>query len=566
MAGPWQHPNGVWYFRRELPKDIWDAKERLEQFGISIGGKEVRRSLGTRDRPRALSEYTKVAAEFEAKWESWRGALAHGPHQLTHKATIAIAGAAALTHVARHDDNPQLAPKMFASAPRSTEKPILVSPEEVALIAPDLPRLASASGDQRLAVLNAWPEDDARWAVLAKIVGPHLKAALEAEVGAETDSALSAQALVVGRKDRNRLITYMTAFKGKAQGTLARMNELGDYSPPEWSAGLPEVFTSSSLPKTPFSPITFEEIIDGHLLKRSRGKDAKPIPAATGRKYKSITQQFASYRKGKKGTDATTVTGVELEGWRDELQNAGGQGNRTIHYKVGVIKTILRWGNRLFKGQLAAALAEVTHVELPDFERKPSQLSAMRPSEAVTILSAARKEVDPRLRWIPWLCAYTGLRIAEVSNLEKADFFDSGGHWFFNVSSAGKRSLKTVNARRTVPVHQALLDEGFRTFVDESPNERLFKPGADSALLRWVRGPKVGVTRKDLSPNHGWRHLFEDLCRRDGLTDDARTYLTGHSTGGADQQYGRTEVMLPGLWREMAKIKAFEVDTLRSGA
>jgi hypothetical protein len=70
----------------------------------------------------------------------------------------------------------------------------------------------------------------------------------------------------------------------------------------------------------------------------------------------------------------------------------------------------------------------------------------------------------------------------------------------------------------------------------------------------------VGITRPALSPNHGWRHLFEDLCRRDHVSDDARLYLQGRSTGGSDQAYGRTRAMLPGLWREVAKIVPFPVD------
>ena len=46
MKGPWKHPNGVWYYRGELPKDIWDARERIRLAGVPMPrGKEVRRSL-----------------------------------------------------------------------------------------------------------------------------------------------------------------------------------------------------------------------------------------------------------------------------------------------------------------------------------------------------------------------------------------------------------------------------------------------------------------------------------------------------------------------------------------
>jgi integrase len=95
--------------------------------------------------------------------------------------------------------------------------------------------------------------------------------------------------------------------------------------------------------------------------------------------------------------------------------------------------------------------------------------------------------------------------------------------------------------------------------VESAPKGRLFKSGADSLILKWFHSSAVGIERPGVSPNHGWRHLFEDLCRRCQLTDDARNYLTGHATGSADQMYGRTRAMLPGLWNEMSKIKPFVV-------
>lgn len=110
-----------------------------------------------------------------------------------------------------------------------------------------------------------------------------------------------------------------------------------------------------------------------------------------------------------------------------------------------------------------------------------------------------------------------------------------------------------------VPVHRALLDEGLLEFVKAAPSGRLFSRGATNALVRWVRN-EVGLKRQGLQPNHGWRHLFEDLCRRDQVSDDARHYLLGRATGRSDEAYGRTLVMLPGLWRELAKVERLPVD------
>jgi hypothetical protein len=91
MAGPWRHPNGVLYLRRELPKDLWDARDRLREMGVTIGGKEVRRSLNTRDPREATQRYLEVAAEMETTWAAWREALVSGPTVLTERNITALA-------------------------------------------------------------------------------------------------------------------------------------------------------------------------------------------------------------------------------------------------------------------------------------------------------------------------------------------------------------------------------------------------------------------------------------------------------------------------------------------
>lgn len=60
--------------------------------------------------------------------------------------------------------------------------------------------------------------------------------------------------------------------------------------------------------------------------------------------------------------------------------------------------------------------------------------------------------------------------------------------------------------------------------------------------------------RPELSPNHGWRYLFEDFCRRDGVPEDARNYITGRTDGISHELYGRSDVMLPGLAAAIDKI------------
>lgn len=307
---------------------------------------------------------------------------------------------------------------------------------------------------------------------------------------------------------------------------------------------------------------TFNQIIEAEVAHRAPGREAKPLREDTARKFRTIVAEFAKHR-GVGGDDATTLTHTDLEGWRHAMLAAGVLTNRTIANKLITIKTVIGWGRERFKGaareRLRAVAADIEDVKAPDFTRKPSFLSSVWPDEAVAILRAARKEDDVRLRWLPWLCAYTGLRIGEASAIEKAHLFQAEGRWFLDVDSAGKRSLKTQSAHRRLPIHPALEHEGFLEFVRRARGERLFTVGAETAIRRWVRGT-VGIDREELSPNHGWRHLFVDLCIRDGVSNAARLYIQGRDSGTSEDSYGKSVARLPGLWSEVAKIKPYPVD------
>jgi hypothetical protein len=87
-------------------------------------------------------------------------------------------------------------------------------------------------------------------------------------------------------------------------------------------------------------------------------------------------------------------------------------------------------------------------------------------------------------------------------------------------------SLKNVNSERVVPVHSALMDEGFLKFVASTRKGPLFpdlKPdrfdsrgGTGTKILsKWIRS--LGVVDKRISPNHSWRHRVKTLGRRNDL-------------------------------------------------
>ena len=85
-------------------------------------------------------------------------------------------------------------------------------------------------------------------------------------------------------------------------------------------------------------------------------------------------------------------------------------------------------------------------------------------------------------RWVPWLCAYTGARPGEMTQLRGADVIEREGiHGLRITSEAG--TVKN-NRSRVVPIHEHLIEQGFLEFVR--------KHGAGAIFYRVANGDGLG--------------------------------------------------------------------------
>jgi integrase len=61
-----------------------------------------------------------------------------------------------------------------------------------------------------------------------------------------------------------------------------------------------------------------------------------------------------------------------------------------------------------------------------------------------------------------------------------------------------------------------------------------------SALGSWVR--EIGITDPEVSPNHGWRHLFKLIAQRNGIDGRVHDVITGHAAKTTAEDYGKAAV------------------------
>lgn len=180
--------------------------------------------------------------------------------------------------------------------------------------------------------------------------------------------------------------------------------------------------------------------------------------------------------------------------------------------------------------------------------------------EASIILTASAAISDTRRaheackRWVPWLCAYTGARSGEITQLRVADVIERDGVRAIRITpEAG--TVKSGKAR-VVPLHEHLLAQGFLKFVREHGRGPLFYNPAKSTdpptdptkqkkprpaqarqrLSTWVR--ELGVSDRELSPNHAWKHSFKRIAERVGITPRMSDHITGNAQKSVGASYG----------------------------
>jgi len=199
---------------------------------------------------------------------------------------------------------------------------------------------------------------------------------------------------------------------------------------------------------------------------------------------------------------------------------------------------------------------------------------AFTPAEIKTILSAALQIQNPRTkmeaakRWLPWLCAYTGARAGEIAQLRGADCIEEDEVSAIRITpEAG--TTKTRDAR-VVPLHEHLIAQGFLKFAKANGGGALFyredkTPPANTdatnppkpryakvreRIAEWVR--KLGITDREVKPNHAWRHTFKQGCDRHGISERVSDAITGHAALTVGRGYGA-----PSLEDKAAGLKRF---------
>jgi integrase len=289
-------------------------------------------------------------------------------------------------------------------------------------------------------------------------------------------------------------------------------------------------------------------------LFEAYAEEAKPKPA-TEKAWKHCLQNLIAHLGH---DDASKVTAHDIVAWKESLlaeveEGQPKRGGRTVRDKyLAAAKTVFGWASRNLKIASNPTLGIDVRVRAPQRLRE----SGLTDDEAALILSASLA-VPPSAafphqafarRWVPWLCAYTGARVGEMTQLRREDVLQEKEVWCVRITpEAGSQK---VDRAYLVPVHPHLIEQGFLAAIAGQNGPLFYDPakyrgGSDGnpqskkvaeRLATWVRS--IGVTDPAVQPNHGWRHRFKTQARLVGMDHEARDALQGQAGRTEAQKYG----------------------------
>lgn len=345
---------------------------------------------------------------------------------------------------------------------------------------------------------------------------------------------------------------------------LLERRAAGDYSVDE---------TVQSFPAFTESPERRATGLDCWQLFEAYVKAAKPADGTVTR-WRAVFQQM---QRDFADTGAAGITEDTARTWVAGLVSEKRAAVTVREVWLAASRTVFSWATR--HKQIGKNPFADVKVDVPKRSRN-RETKAFRPEEALIILKAASDYKQPQTaterarRWVVWLCAYSGARAGEITQLRGIDVEQRNGfHTMKLTPDAGP--IKTRQTR-IVPIHEHIVEQGFLDMVRQVGNGPLFynlderpraivdplKPSRSRAatarahLSDWVR--ELGVNDPEVSPTHAWRHTFKQKAARNGIVENVHDEITGHAPASEGRKY--TKPIVEDMATALKKFPKYKLD------
>jgi integrase len=512
---------GEWVARKAIPADARAEYKRL----YGVGHEVILRVPASTSKAQAKARLGQWQAEVETQIERIRAASNGDGQPLTKLNALALAGRWYSWFVARHESDPG-SPEHWADRKEHLT-------ERVWYPHAPLEHLEDPNADE------SWPWT--QWPEVREAVRPEVaEMALAATFLASEGLALTTDASVLFIDAvSQRLFTAYAVLEQRANG---------DYSRDAYPDTFP-VYIDQRRGAT--TGMSCWDLFGAYVAARQPA-------ASTISRWRAVFKHLQAAYPGSAGA----LTEENARAWKDTLVTPKRRAVTVDAVWLPAAKTVFAWG--VSQKHVRINPFASVKIDVPKAIVLREEGKAFKPEEAQVILRASSaitnvKDAFPRAkRWAMWLCAYSGARSGEITQLRGIDVTKRGGFYVMKLTpEAG--SIKTSNAR-TVPLHEHLIAQGFIEFVRAQGDGPLFynvraakdteadplNPDQSPSIKTrgrlgyWVR--ELGITDPEVGPTHGWRHLFQQIADRVGIAEKISDRITGHAPASTGRKYGPATV------------------------
>ncbi len=522
--------SGAYRARIGIPEDVRDEYQAL----YGKRWEELFHRPASLSLSKAKADHSEWVAEIESRFATLRAQRRGEGHDLTERQARALAGEWYRWYVGQHEKNPGEPDGWLAwqwAVMDELEAAAGGDPEEIAWGAPEV----------------------------RKDTHPII-----------ADKAETAQFLA----SRGEVLTpaAMTLFLDRvlwefltATSQLKRM-AAGDYSPDLHLPTLPAYRKTEPVARG--AGKTCLELFEAYI------KAAKPAQSTVNR-WRVV---FTTLDKHLDGRDIDTLSAEDAQRWATSLVTDK-RGRRTVSdIWATAAKTVFAWA--LTEKHIAANPFAQVSIRVPKKVINREDGKAFSDKEQQVILKAAlaikdtKRRFQAACRWVPWLCAYSGARAGEITQLRGQDIEQYDGYVVMKIkpeAGAVKGSMP-----RTIPIHDHVIEQGFLDYVNARASGSLFYDPAKDArgntditkpkrpryvktrerLAQWVR--ELGVTDPDIQPNHAWRHTFKQRAARAGIEKVVRDTICGHATRAVADEYEKPTI--EDMARALKRFPRYKID------
>jgi integrase len=373
---------------------------------------------------------------------------------------------------------------------------------------------------------------------LALLIGPRIERFREA-------GNLTAEP---GSDEWRQIARALCVAEYEALSRVAERDE-GDFT------GKPEhpLIANAVPPEDQPEPVSLSKLWDDYIKARTTAGFMKD----GGKRMRPVA---ASLRKFLGHNDARQVTKKNLLDWRDQLL-ASLSAKTVSDMYLSAVRSLFQWAhdNERLPENPAATVKQAKP------KKQRSREAGYTDAEAVKVLTLSRS-YEPKAdeygrvretpasvnakRWVPLLCAFSGARVSEITQLRKGDIRKEGDRWIVRITpDAG--TMKAGHYR-DVPLHRQVIAEGFIKFVEQAEDGPLFHTGKDPASFAakavrmtnqvgtWLQ--ESGIVPNGVQPNYAWRHRFKTQARDMGADIRVVDGIQGHAGRTASDGYGDVSI------------------------